>query len=1295
MATLLLAAAGSALGGALGGVGAAIGQALGGVAGAVIDRTLIRSTMSVTGPRLSDLDVQSSTEGEPIPRVYGRVRIAGQVIWATRHEETVVRSSSGGKGGVSTRSYRYYANFAVGLCEGPIARISRVWADGTALDLTAITWRVYPGTETQAPDPLILARQGGEVPAYRGLAYVVFERLPLEPWGNRIPQLTFEVIRVVDTLEARVRAVTMIPGGTEFGYATTPVTRTTGIGAAASENRHTVAAATDFLASLDELCELCPNLRRIALVVTWFGDDLRAGHCRLRPGVDAADKTTAPLVWSVAGLTRAEAREVTQIDGRAAFGGTPADASVIEAIREIRGRGLEVLLYPFVSMDVPAGNGLSDPWGGAEQAAFPWRGRITCDPAPGRVGTVDRSATATAQIAAFVGTARPADFAVADGAVVYTGPAEWSLRRMILHHAHLALAAGGVDAFLLGSEWVALNAVRDAAGGHPHVAALVALAADVRAVLGPSTRLTYGADWSEWNGHRPADGSGDLTFHLDPLWASPAVDVVGIDFYAPLADWRPGPHLDRAIADLPTDLAYLRAGVTGGEDWDWYYASDAARRAQVRTPIADGATAKPWVWRAKDLRSWWENRHFDRVGGVERPTPTAWVPGAKPIWLTELGCPAVDLGADQPNVFPDPRSSEGGVPWFSIGSRDDLQQRRTLEAVIDAWDPARDPAANPLSPVYGGPMVDLDGIHLWTWDARPFPAFPTALDVWSDGASWATGHWLNGRLGGCSLEAAIGAILADHGFADVAFRAVAGHLDGVYIDRRMSAREALEPLLAAFGIDAVDSGTAIRFAGRARRPVMTLTVDDLVDTGATHLVELRRGQESELPHEVAVTFSDALLDHRRTTVTSRRLAGAAHRTSDADLAVVAPIEAMVGVADAWLADLWASRTVGRFALDPTRIALEPGDVVDLVVADRTERLLIESLTDGAHRAVEARSLDPELYGPVRAVTRRRGGELPIARADPVVHVLDIPHADADANAHRPYLAAFAAPWPGSLAVWRRLADGGYDLVAALDRPATLGETVTDLAPGPTALWDRATILDVRLAGGTLASSGRAAVLDGAGRAAVRSPNGAWEILQYAAAELIGPATWRLGDLLRRQGGSDDAWDGIASIPAGAAFVVLDAALALLPTRPDDVGREITLRIGAADRDYTASGTIELRVTPQARGLKPWSPAHLGVTGAATGGDLVFAWVRRSRAAAADSWVLEEVPEVDPPEAYRLEIARAGTVLRRVDVATPTWTWTRADRDAALGADLADVVVSVAQCAASLGPGIPARRALRL
>jgi hypothetical protein len=315
------------------------------------------------------------------------------------------------------------------------------------------------------------------------------------------------------------------------------------------------------------------------------------------------------------------------------------------------------------------GNALLDPYTGASsQPAYPWRGRITVSPAAGQPGSPDKTSAAASQIAAFLGTAAVSDFAVSGDSVVYSGPGEWSYRRFILHYAHLALAAGGVDAFIIGSELRGLTQVRDGASHYRFVAALATLAADVKAVLGSGTKVVYAADWSEYFGHQPADGTGDVFFHLDPLWASPDIDAVGIDVYWPLADWRDGSdHTDRLAGALSTyDPAYLHANIAGGEGFDWYYASPADRDAQARTPITDGAYAKPWVFRFKDIKSWWLEQHFDRPAGVESATPTAWMPQSKPIWFTELGCPAVDKGANEPNVFVDAKSSESATPSGTV-----------------------------------------------------------------------------------------------------------------------------------------------------------------------------------------------------------------------------------------------------------------------------------------------------------------------------------------------------------------------------------------------------------------------------------------------------------------------------------------------------------------------------------------------------------------------------------------------------------------------------------------------------
>jgi hypothetical protein len=484
-------------------------------------------TQRIEGARLDSLRITSSTEGAVIPRLYGRMRIGGNIIWATDfREETKTTTQGGGKGGgggkVKTTEYLYYASFALALCEGPITGIGRIWADGKPMDLSGVTWRWYPGDEAQSADPFIAAKVGAaNTPAYRGTAYVVFEELPLSSYGNRLPQLSFEVFRPLadpDTAEGLTRAVTLIPASGEFTYATQAIRKSSG-GATQAENLNALPDTADMVVALDRLQAMAPAVESVSLVVAWFGDDLRAGSCKLRPGVEVAAKSTAPIGWSVNGVSRSNAFLVSRDDqDRPVYGGTPADFAVVQAIREMKARGLRVTFYPFILMDVPPGNLAPNPNSdnAAEtgQPTFPWRGRITCSPAAGYAGSVEKTATAASQVAAFFGSANPSDFAISGDTVSWTGPSgDWGLRRMTLHYAHLCAVAGGVDAFLIGSEMRGLSTIRSGASSYPAVTAFKQLAADVRAILGAGTEIGYAADWSEYFGHHPGDGSGDVFFH--------------------------------------------------------------------------------------------------------------------------------------------------------------------------------------------------------------------------------------------------------------------------------------------------------------------------------------------------------------------------------------------------------------------------------------------------------------------------------------------------------------------------------------------------------------------------------------------------------------------------------------------------------------------------------------------------------------------------------------------------------------------------------------------------------------
>lgn len=1290
MATLVFSAIGATVGNFIGGpFGAAIGQAIGATAGAMIDQRLLAGTPATRhGPRMKDLTVAVATDGKPIPRVLGRARVSGEMIWATEYQEATEVSRSGGKGGASqkTVSYSYYANCAVAVCAGPIAGIGRIWADGTELDLTRVTHRIHLGDETGEPDALILAKEAGPVPAYRGTAYVVFERFPVADYGNRIPHFTFEVWNPIDALERQVRAVTLIPGATEFGYATTAVNRVVDAGTE-PENRHTLRAGSDIAAALDELQAVCPNIERVALVVAWFGDDLRAGNCTIRPKVIAADRVTLGPQWSVAGLDRASAAIVSRHAGLAAYGGSPADASVVEAIRELKTRGLAVTLVPFVLMDIPAVNARPDPYGGAEQAAHPWRGRITCHPAPGRPGSPDKTAAVGAEVAALFGTAASAHFAVVGDGVAYSGPAEWSLRRMVLHYATLAKAAGGVDAFVIGSELRGLTTLRSAVSTYPAVDRLCTLAADVRAILGAGTRLTYAADWSEWFGHQPSDGSGDVHFHLDPLWAHPAIDAIGIDVYWPLADWRDGDHLDAASARTANDRAYLASRLAGGEGHDWFYADAAARAAQTRTPITDGAHGKPWVFRFKDLLGWWQNPHFNRPAGVEAATPTAWVPRSKPIWFTELGAAAVDRGANDPAVFPDAKSAESRLPNASNGGRDDVAQRAVLAAHLGRWDPAAagfDPAANPLSPLYGGRMVDAAHIHLWTWDARPTPAFPAARDVWADGDNWATGHWLNGRLGAAPLDAVVRLLAAETGVDIDIEDGLDDIVDGLVIDGLASVRDVVEPLAQVFRFDIVDAGDRLVARSRDRGPVLTLAADDLVEPERDPRLVRARAQESELAAEITIGFVEALADYDRVTTRATRPAARTRHVASVDLSVVAPVALVETRAASALQAQWAGRETLEFSLARRHVGLEPGDVVSLGELGEAGTVVIERIDDTDRRRISARRHDRAVHRAAVPAVIGRAPRVPLAFGAPRIVMLDLPPLDDGADAHRPWIAGWARPWPGRLTVWKSVSGASFTDVVDLDRRATIGTLAVPLGPGPTAIWDRSAGLDVILLDGVLAARAEIDVLSGENLAAIRRADGVTEVVAFAGAELIGPNRYRLTRLLRGLGGTEDATGG--GHPAGSTFVLLDAAVRRLPIGRAELGAPRRYRVGPSNVDVGDAAMAEAELTAWGRGLRPFAPVHVRARRDPSTGQVAFTWVRRARID-GDGWDGPDVPLGEEAESYRLDLLDGAVVRRSVSLAAPRFDYAAAAEIADFGAPQSQFSLRLAQVSPSTGAGI--------
>ncbi len=1295
MATIVLSAVGFSAGASIGGTvlglsSAIVGRAVGATIGRKVDQFLLGAgSAAVETGRVDRFRLTGASEGTALNQVYGRMRVPGHVIWATQFQED--STTTGGKGSPTpkTTTYNYSVSMAVALCEGVISRVGRVWADGVEVARDDLNMRVYTGTDDQLPDSKIEAIEGVDAaPAYRGTAYVVFEDLALGQFGNRVPQFTFEVFRpaqeeILDGATDMVHAtqgVALIPGTGEYGLATTPVHYTEGAGVSWSANVNSPSGKTDFSSSMEALREELPQAKSVSLVVSWFGDDLRADQCTLKPKVEQNTHDGVGMPWSVSGETRATSELVPTSGDRAVYGGTPTDQSVIEAIEDMNSSGQSVVFYPFILMEQLDGNTLVDPYSGeVGQSVLPWRGRITTSLAPNVDGTTDGTAAASAEVDAFFGTASVGDFTSTETGVSYTGPAEWSYRRFILHYAHLCAAAGGVDAFCIGSEMRGLTQIRDDAG-FPAVAKLVELAADVRAILGSETKIGYAADWTEYFGYQPQDGSGDRLFHLDPLWADANIDFIGIDNYMPMSDWREGDdHLDADWGEI-YNLDYLQSNIEGGEGYDWYYHSDEAREAQIRTDITDGDHDEPWIYRYKDIRNWWNNAHHERIGGVRQAVSTDWVAGSKPIWFTEIGCAAINKGTNQPNKFLDPKSSESSLPRYSTGARDDLIQQQYLRAIYDYW--AQD-GNNPVNEDTGVQMLDMARAHVWAWDARPFPFFPNNVELWSDGDNYTRGHWINGRTAARSLASVVAEICERSGVSDYDVSGLYGLVRGYTVSDHDGARSALQPLMLAYGFDAIERDGVLIFRNRDGKLDTVLDTDTLAITSEQgSAVQTNRAPDAEIAGRVRLNFVEAEGDYEIRAAEAIFPDEANASVAQTELSLAFSTAEARTITERWLAESRIARDGIKFTLPPSSYGVGAGDVVEVPDSSGSSYYRIDHVEQAGVQIAEALRIEPSVYTPSDAVEDLATVSSFTAPVPVFSQFMDLPLITGDEDEIAPHIAATGTPWPGSVAVYSALEDAGYDLNTLVGRRAIIGTTETPMAAAVAGVWDRGAVLRVKLSYGALSSASEAAVLAGANMCMIgdgSSDN--WEVFQFVNADLVDDNTYDLSLRLRGQAGSDgimpDTW------PIGSTFVLFDGAPEQITLATSARGSARHYRIGSSSLAYTDSSYEHKVEAFQGIGLRPYAPVHLraALTGS---GDTHVTWVRRTRID-GDVWDGIDVPLGETTEQYILRVMDGTSVVREETVSSPEYTYTAAAQasDGISGA----YAIEIAQVSERFGAGI--------
>ncbi len=525
----------------LGQVFAAFGGLLGKMAGGGIISTVLKFAGKMLGNYLAqksynpteynhygniidNITVVSDTNGQVMPLVFGKMRIDARIIWALNLKEVAIkdtqaryfRNSSCIKSLHHSTEYIYYADFALGICEGIVEKFDRVWIGDKESDISGYKFRFYKGDEEQEPDPFIEYHQGiGKTPAFRGLCYIIFENFPLSNFGNKIPHFSFEITRRpqnnnIFLNDGMIENIVIIPGSGEFVYDTKLQEKITYSSKNNIElyreyiNCHNSKHLADSVYNLDELQSLCSNLEWAAPVVCWFADSLDAAKANIFPTVEYNDSQVKTLdEWNVAGISRDRARIISRDeDSIPNYGGTVNDASLIRYLEILKARKLKIMLYPMIFLDIPG---------------KPWRGHITSS---------------------------------SDGIRRFFNHPQ-GYKNFILHYARLA--CGKVDAFIIGSEFKAMTKVKEG-DNFPAVEELIDLAHKVKSILGPNVIVTYAADWSEY--HHTEGG----IYNLDPLWTCSAIDIVAIDAYFPLTNSN---HSNIDIADI-------KAGWESGEGWDYY-----------------------------------------------------------------------------------------------------------------------------------------------------------------------------------------------------------------------------------------------------------------------------------------------------------------------------------------------------------------------------------------------------------------------------------------------------------------------------------------------------------------------------------------------------------------------------------------------------------------------------------------------------------------------------------------------------------------------------------------------------
>lgn len=146
---------------------------------------------------IADFQINTASYGEVVPEILGTTRVSGNIIdyedFTAHEHKSTTRTGKGGGSKHTEITYTYTVAAAIGLCEGPIKGIGKVWRDKEVYQYPneKIELTLFKGDYGQTPWPYMLSKHPDKALPYSGLAYMA----GVVDLGDRgsLPQYNFEI----------------------------------------------------------------------------------------------------------------------------------------------------------------------------------------------------------------------------------------------------------------------------------------------------------------------------------------------------------------------------------------------------------------------------------------------------------------------------------------------------------------------------------------------------------------------------------------------------------------------------------------------------------------------------------------------------------------------------------------------------------------------------------------------------------------------------------------------------------------------------------------------------------------------------------------------------------------------------------------------------------------------------------------------------------------------------------------------------------------------------------------------